>query len=832
MRGPVPFGKYYLLDRINIGGMAEVFKAKAFGVEGFERLVAVKKILPSIAEDEEFINMFIDEAKICVQLNHANIAQIFDLGKVGDSYFIAMEYVSGRDCRAIYNRARKIGRNIPVEIACYMILRICEGLDYAHNKKDSFGRELNIVHRDISPQNVLVSYEGEVKIIDFGIAKAANKASRTQAGILKGKFGYMSPEQVRGLPFDKRSDIFSVGIVLYELLTSERLFLGETDFSTLEKVRNVDIIPPRHHNPLISPELERIVLKSLARNPDDRYQTAMELHSELQHYLFTSGTLGTRKELTEYMKATFAKEIERERQKAEEYRKALQNKKPVGALPPPPPADAMGLGASDGYVDSLAAEDGHSGGGRVAAPQGLRRSPNSQVLKPAAVNKPDLAWDEDEIETQVFDKEVNELPSKSRIFKIPAGSVTQPPPNNDKSQSGMLPLALPVESMLEPLPQRVTRSRPYLILLVVTLISLVGAGTYITMHIVSQKKTPPVETPKPKKPALSVRILPGVPSQKPFPVKVEIDGKVVHEGATNQKAFVLELDEGMHDILVTAKGHEPYRQRYKAEANTKGVLETRLKLIPPKIDEPKTGRVIFSRLPKTATLFVDGKQQQITDAPLELKEGQHEIRIVPADKRYTEFSTRISVKSGAILPPVAVEFKLKAVQLTFAVTPTNADVVLKDPEGKTVFSGPAPTTALTLKPQVAYSLEVSKRTFETFKKTLTFNQPDVKETITLRKERTVTKPRHTKNPKPKKIEKKTVQTPTGPQYGTLSLNSRPAALILINGVRIGNTPLLNRRLKAGSYTITLISLQTKVKKSLRVTIKPNAPSRHFVPLTQ
>ena len=223
--------------------MAEVFKAKSFGVEGFERIVAVKRILPSIAEDQEFITMFIDEAKMAVQLTHANIAQIFDLGKVGDRYFIAMEYVHGRDLRAIFDRARKNEQPIPIPMACYVTMKVCEGLDYAHNKKDAAGRDLNLVHRDVSPQNILISYDGEVKVIDFGIAKAAGRSAKTQAGILKGKFGYMSPEQVRGLPLDRRSDIFSVGIVLYELLTLERLFRGESDFSTLEKVRNVEIMP-------------------------------------------------------------------------------------------------------------------------------------------------------------------------------------------------------------------------------------------------------------------------------------------------------------------------------------------------------------------------------------------------------------------------------------------------------------------------------------------------------------------------------------------------------------------------------------------------------------
>src|SRR5688572_17417087 len=311
--------------------MAEVFKAKAYGVEGFERLVAVKRILPSIAEDKEFIEMFIDEAKIAVQLTHANIAQIFDLGKVADAYFIAMEFIHGKDLRAIFDRARKKGEPIPIPMACYTIMKVCEGLDYAHNKKDAAGRELNLVHRDVSPQNILVSYDGEVKLIDFGIAKAAGKASKTQAGILKGKFGYMSPEHVRGLPIDRRSDIFSVGIVLYELLTNERLFVGESDFSTLEKVRNVEILPPSTYNRKIPDELERIVLKALAKDVEDRYQNAIDLHDELQAFVYTAGEFYSRKDLAAWMKKVFAKEIEEETTKLEQYRQ----------LPPPPEAQAQ-----------------------------------------------------------------------------------------------------------------------------------------------------------------------------------------------------------------------------------------------------------------------------------------------------------------------------------------------------------------------------------------------------------------------------------------------------------------------------------------------------------
>ncbi len=341
MKKPTPFGKYYLLERISIGGMAEVFRAKAFGVEGFERLVAVKRILPNIAEDKEFIRMFIEEAKLSVQLNHANIAQIFDLGVVEGSYYIALEHVHGRDLRVLFERCRQLGEAMPIAQACFIAMKVCEGLDYAHNKRDQAGRELSLVHRDVSPHNLLVSFEGEVKLIDFGIAKAAGTGASGQAPILKGKFGYMSPEQVRGVEIDRRSDVFSCGVVLYELLTGERLFVGESDFDTLEKVRNVEILPPSTYNRKIPDELERIVLKALSKDAEERYPNAIDLHDELQAFVYTAGEFYSRKDLAVWMKKTFGKEIEDETAKLESYRQLKPP--PPAAVPPPPPGAADGV---------------------------------------------------------------------------------------------------------------------------------------------------------------------------------------------------------------------------------------------------------------------------------------------------------------------------------------------------------------------------------------------------------------------------------------------------------------------------------------------------------
>ena len=315
---PTPFGqKYALLNHIKSGGMAEVWLGKMLSAGGVERLVAIKRILPHVAESAEFISMFIDEAKITVQLNHPNICRVFELGQdlEANSYYIVMEYVHGRDLRALFDGCVQSAKLLPIPAACYIIARCCDGLNYAHGRKDAQGKEMCIVHRDVSLQNILVGFEGEVKIIDFGIAKAVDKSTKTAAGTLKGKFSYMSPEQICGPPekVDRRADVFGLGICLYELLTGKRLFSGKTDFSVLEKVRKAEVALPSTLNREISPELERIVMKALARDAEERYQYAGEMGEDLWHLLYGLEETFDRQNLTEYMQTSFAQQYAKEK---------------------------------------------------------------------------------------------------------------------------------------------------------------------------------------------------------------------------------------------------------------------------------------------------------------------------------------------------------------------------------------------------------------------------------------------------------------------------------------------------------------------------------------
>ena len=308
------YGRYQLLKKIATGGMAQIYLARQVGPEGFEKLLVVKRILPHLAENEEFITMFLDEARIAARLNHPNVVQIFDLGAQDDSFFIAMEFIHGEDVRRVWKHADKVGTPIPVALICRIIIEACAGLDYAHKKLDGSGRALNIVHRDISPQNILVSFEGGVKIVDFGIAKAADQATVTKSGVLKGKYSYMSPEQAAGQPIDCRTDIFALGVVLYELLTGTRLFKRATDIQTLNAVTECKLAAPEQVNDRIPPDLGEIVMKALAKDRTQRFSEARQLGAALESWLLLHGIPASSAAVAEFMHEIYADRLKNEQE--------------------------------------------------------------------------------------------------------------------------------------------------------------------------------------------------------------------------------------------------------------------------------------------------------------------------------------------------------------------------------------------------------------------------------------------------------------------------------------------------------------------------------------
>ena len=296
-------GPYLLHKKVARGGMAELFLADYVRRDGFKRKVAIKRILPHLAGNKNFIKMFTREARVAALLQHPNVVQIFDYGKIDNAYFIAMEYIDGKNLGEILSALKQ---GLPFDKAVFIISQICKGLDYSHSKQDEkTGEPFHIVHRDISPQNLLVSYQGEVKISDFGISKARSEPSLTQAGVVKGKMAYLSPEQALGEPIDHRADIYALGLVFYETLTGKRVYTFKNDIEAIRTIPIMDIKPVSTSVPDIPEELNRIVMKCLEKQKDNRYQSASAVNADLLKFKKEQKLTFDASDLADFMKKEF-----------------------------------------------------------------------------------------------------------------------------------------------------------------------------------------------------------------------------------------------------------------------------------------------------------------------------------------------------------------------------------------------------------------------------------------------------------------------------------------------------------------------------------------------
>lgn len=631
MKQPIPFGKFLLLERINVGGMAEIFLARTKGVQGFRRILAIKKILPTMAEDKEFTDMFVDEARIASELSHAGIVQIFELGKYVDDYYIAMEFVHGKDLRYIQERMARERKPLPLNLTVFIAFKICEALDYAHTKKDPSGRPLGIIHRDISPQNVIISFEGEVKICDFGIAKAANRSQKTQAGVLKGKFGYMSPEQVRGLPLDGRSDIFTVGTLLYEMVTLERLFIGESDFSTLEKVRNADVVPPSAYNREVPEDLEEIILKALAKEVEDRFQNAAEFGEALQGFLLERQTMVSSRDLSTFMKKSFVSELEAELRRLEEYQ----------AMPDPLPgtyAEGEAEAEAEPEVESGPGDDNaktmifasrEPGGAappplpaatsRPASIPPWEKQPNTKSLKPVlAVPSPDA-------KTMIFSDGLKpELTdAKTMIFVDPEA---QPEPTTDKGARPQLHVITGGQDA--PRPARGPSLRERLFFPVAVLAALLlGWSIYATLAASRNR-------------AEAARTRLEIQSSPALGIELSLDGQAV---ATETPFAADNLPPGKHQVRIARKGYEALERSVFLEDGTRLLLDVALSKLPEEAPPPPPEKplppppspvteVLFESDPPGATVSVNGKK--LGETPLRIRD------LAPGPERVAVFSAR------------------------------------------------------------------------------------------------------------------------------------------------------------------------------------------------
>jgi len=412
---PQRLGQYRLVQQLAVGGMAEIYVATTAGVAGFEKRVALKVIHPNYSEDPDFVQMLIDEAKLAVQLQHANIVQTYDLGRVDEQYYIAMELIDGVDLYRLLRRASERDIPFPFEVVAFVGQEVSAGLDYAHKKRDQKGRPLEIVHRDVSPQNVLLSRGGEVKLVDFGIAKAAQRNQRTAAGVIKGKYYYMSPEQAWGDPIDARSDVFSTGILLYEMLVGQMLYLEDDLDLLLEKVRRASIPPPSTIRKGIPPELEAIVMKALKKRVDERWPSSAELGAALTKFLRAHARDMGAARLASFVARVLGDEA---RPLAEMGPSRTTPAKRAAAPVPPPLAEAPDFG-DEGLADENSLifrmadmkRPASTPGGvptakpaaKAAAPPRKRDQATSPVSLPEALAAAELASDYEETEATIVD---------------------------------------------------------------------------------------------------------------------------------------------------------------------------------------------------------------------------------------------------------------------------------------------------------------------------------------------------------------------------------------------------------------------------------------------
>ncbi|MCC7381057.1 MAG: serine/threonine protein kinase [Deltaproteobacteria bacterium] len=539
--GPIKrFGRYTLVKKLATGGMAEIWLARHSGVAGFNRFVVIKKILSHLAEEETFRNMFLDEARMSAQLTHPNIVQVYDLGEADQTYFIAMEFIMGENLAAIAWRGVKRTNPLSPAFAARIMADACKALNYAHHLRGSDGNALEIVHRDISPQNILVTYEGEVKVVDFGIAKAASKSQHTKTGMLKGKFSYMSPEQCLGNPVDKRSDVFALGIVLYELCTGKRLFKHESELMILEMITKRRITPPSEVAEGVAPELEQIIMKALEKDAALRFATAQDLQIALEDYIRSASAAATNADIAAYMRALFPDKIEEKRKICE-----LASRE-----------DLSEVASFDEEATERAGQQHMARMSTANRTFGTPSQPAVHMMNGAAMRgvpgvgqsfPPGTPVNARLQATNGMVPMANGRPGTQGVYQPALSGMVQGMPFPTGSMSGALPTGA------------ITEERSWLpkIIILLALTVIVVAGTYLYQELTREVIAPPVDPPPPAKMG-TIEI-----DSRPPGATIYVNGNAVKlEDGSTAKTPIAQLTNlvygGQYAILLKKEGYDTY----------------------------------------------------------------------------------------------------------------------------------------------------------------------------------------------------------------------------------------------------------------------------------
>ncbi|MFI5306833.1 MAG: serine/threonine-protein kinase [Polyangiales bacterium] len=795
----MPFGKYELLERINIGGMAEILKARDTSRPG-SPIVAVKRILPHLTEDQQYVTMFLDESRVLAQLEHDNVIRTLEVGQVGETPFIALEYVFGQDARMLFHRARKSEQRIPISVACYIIAKCCDALHYAHEHEDAEGNLLGVVHRDVSLQNILLSYDGQVKLTDFGIAMSAENRARTEVGIVKGKFGYMSPEQIKGEPMDRRSDVFAAGICLYELLTSERLFSGDSDYAAVERVRNVAVEPPSRWNREIPSSLEAIVMKALAKHPRDRYQSAADLRRALLAFMSESHSECSPRALEQYLRTVFADDIAKQ-PTPEALRAETKRRRD----------EPTGLAAFDD-LDPISTLSSPSAvvpsPGAVAPPRAPRAGPGVPPVVPHSDSIPPDAYDSSVFALRNADasRAGNGSDQNVRMSDVPGVGLdwddeelpTGAPQPRTKSS---LMAELEAELGDEVGDNDVTRQ---------VYIGETFSGAPAGVSDLRNKAPGSVRPPAPE--------VVGVPS--PFD---DAEAPAADAEAT-RAVYVFEPARAL-----------PQTSYFTVVAIVVGIIAViAVALYATRGAAP--AQVYLSTLPVDAEVRVDGKRVPGKVSPFVLSEllpgAPHKIEVGRAG--YSRWSTDLVLDSGQVLHLPQVTLVPEPAAVTARVTEEAAAPVEPEPKADAQEAA-APQPAAERVRTVATTAPSPKR------------EPREPEAARVGAARAPSRTRSGAPPRPPAAAPPHATAPSpvraaGPAAApaatpasaagkaTLRINSRPWSVVTIDGRRVGNTPQMNLVLSPGTHNVQLANSQFGLKKTVKIKLAPGETQTKIIDL--
>jgi serine/threonine-protein kinase len=574
---PEEFGPYIVYERLGVGGMATVHRAKKRGIAGFERGVALKRMLPHLAEDAEFINSFVREAKLASLLVHPNIAQIYDFGRVGSVYYIAMEHVDGFDVRKMLRYSNRHKEPLPLNVVMSVLCELCDALEYAHTFVDEHGQPQGIVHRDVSPSNLIVAQSGHLKVIDFGIAKANVRQLHTESGRVKGKLGYMSPEAVSGRAFGPVSDVFSAGVVAHELLTAHPLFSAKTDYDTLIRIHEAEIPPPSRRNPSVPAALDDLVLAALARDPERRLQTAGAFRQGLEYVAEQAGIRFSARDVAEWRARIATTEdpwgsrTSLPNVSSSSVSRAFpfpESRNSLSTVSPRPQPDGA-IGRAPTQADARS----HRGTGPL--------EPVSEDDKSVA----DLTWGA-------------EAAPSSTLHPIPDQAAPPLPPP--------APVAMPVIGSTL-LPQR----RNSFARLALVVLFTIAAGLAMYQFVLRPAKRAPAPPPPP---VASINFV-----VQPADAVVEVGGKEVGR----KSPFEAQLGPGVYTIRAQHGGYKPWTKEVSLREGEKQTVQVAL--------EPGTAHLSVSSQPPGLVAQLDGKQvEQVTPFEIQISAGPHTVLVTNA----------------------------------------------------------------------------------------------------------------------------------------------------------------------------------------------------------